>query len=75
MRPYTLFFGCRTPEKLAKKAGSEVCGRSLRPVFDWERSTPSRQSLPVRECNKGFFLAFIVCIQAVFKYQVKALIK
>jgi len=32
---------------------------------------PSKESLPVHECNIGFFLAFIVCIQAVFKLQVK----
>ena len=66
--PSTLFFGCRTPEKSTRKAGFEVCGRSLRPVFDWERNTPSRQSLPVHD---RLCLAFIVCIQAAFKLQVK----
>jgi len=51
MRPSTLFFGCKTPEKSTRKAGFEVCGWSLRPVFDWERNTASKESLPVRECN------------------------
>ena len=27
MRPGTLFFGCRTPEKLTRKAGIEICVR------------------------------------------------
>ena len=45
MRPSILFFSCRMPDKLTRKAGFEICGRLLRPVFDWERNTPSRQSL------------------------------
>ena len=65
------FFGCRTPEESTRKAGFEVCGQSLRPVFDWERNTPSRQSLPVHD---RLCLAFIVCIQAAFKLQVKGLL-
>ena len=68
MRSSKLFFSCKMPEESTKKAGFEVCGRSLRPVFDRERNTPSRQSLPVHECNIGLIcLAFIVCIQAAFK--------
>ena len=78
MKPSThtvcCFFGCRRPEKLTRKTGFEVCGRLLHQVFDWERNKPSRQSLPVRECNFGFVLAFIVCIQAAFKLQVKGLL-
>jgi len=49
-----LFFGCRIPEESTRKAGFEVCERSLRLVFDWERNTPLRQSLPVHECNIDF---------------------
>ena len=51
MRPSTLFFSCTMPEKLTRKAGLEVCRWLLHLVFDWERNTRSRQSLPVRECN------------------------
>ena len=32
MRSSMLFFGCKMSEKSTKKAGLEVCGRSLRPV-------------------------------------------
>ena len=53
MRP-SMLFGCRTPEKSTRKAGFEVCGWSLHPVLDWERNTPSKESLPVHECNIGF---------------------
>jgi len=71
----TLFFGCKTPEESTRKAGFEVCGQSLRLVFDWERITPSRHSLPVHECNiRRLCLAFIICIQAAFKLQVKGLL-
>ena len=52
MTPSKLFLGCGMPEESTRKAGFEVCGQSLRPVFDWERSTPSRQSLPVHECHE-----------------------
>ena len=45
-----LFFGFRMPEKSTRKAGVEVCGRSLRPAFNWKRNTLSTQSLPVHEC-------------------------
>ena len=63
-----LFFSCRMPEKSLRKAGFEVRGWSLRPVFDWERSTPLKECLPVCECNiHRLCLAFIVCIQAAFK--------
>jgi len=44
-----LFFACMTPEKWSRKTSLKICGWSLRPVFDWERNTPSRQSLPVRQ--------------------------
>ena len=67
MSPSALFFGCRTPEKLTRKAGLEVCGRLLRLVIDWERNTPSRQSLPVRESNIGLFslnCLYTSCFQA-----------
>jgi len=63
MRPSTLFFWCQMPEESITKAGFEVQGRSLCPVFDWERNTPSRQNLFVHEC-----------IQATFKLQVKGLL-
>ena len=66
-----LFFGCRTPEESIRKTGLEVCGWSLCPVFDWERNTPLRQSLP--EHNR-LCLAFTVCIQAAFKLQVKGML-
>ena len=49
-----LFFGCRMPEKSTRKAGFEVCGWSLCPVFDWERNMPSKESLLVHEYNIGF---------------------
>ena len=54
MRPSTLFFACKMPEKWTRKADPEVCERLLCLVFDWEGNSPSRQSLPVRECNMGF---------------------
>ena len=54
MRPSALFFSCRMPENLTRKAGFKVCGWLLHPVFDWERNMPSKESLPVRECNIGF---------------------
>ena len=62
-----LFFGCRTPEELTRKAGFEVRGRLLRPVFDWERNTPSRQSLPVHECNISLYCLYTGCFQASSK--------
>jgi len=75
MKPSTLFFGCGTPEESTRKGGFEVCGQSLRPVFDWKRDTPSRRSLPVHECNNyRLCFAFIVCIQVSFKLQVKGLL-
>ena len=40
----------RLKSQLGKRASKSVDGR-LRQVFDWERNTPSRQSLPVRECD------------------------
>ena len=68
MRPSTLFFGCRTHEKLAKKAGLKVCGRSLHSVFNWERNTPPRQSLPLCDCNIGFvYCLYTGCFQALSK--------
>ena len=68
MRPSALFFGCRTHEKLAKKAGLKVCVRSLHPVFNWKRNTPSRQSLPLCDCNIGFvYCLYTGCFQALSK--------
>jgi len=37
MRPGTVFFSCRMPEKLTRKAGLKVCGWSLCPVFNLEK--------------------------------------
>ena len=53
-RPSTLFFGSKMPEKSTRKAGFKIYGCLLRLVFNWERITPSKESLPVRECNIGF---------------------
>ena len=36
MKPSTVFFSCRTPEKSTKKAGLEVCGS---PVLNPEKKT------------------------------------
>ena len=49
MRPNTLFFGCRMPEKTTRNVGlKSVDGRYT--CFSTEKETPSRQSIPVREC-------------------------
>ena len=43
MRPSTVFFSCRMPEKLTRKAGLEVCGWPLRSVFNLEKKTTFEQ--------------------------------
>ena len=67
MRPSTLFFGCRMHEKSTRKDGFKVWGWSLHPVFDWERNTPSKESLPVCECNIGLYCLYTGCFQASSK--------
>ena len=36
--PIMLFLSCRMPEKSTRKTGFKVCGRLLRPVFNWEKA-------------------------------------
>ena len=37
VRSSMVFFSCRIPEKLTRKAGLRVCGWSLRPIFNPEK--------------------------------------
>ena len=61
MKPSTLFFSCRTPEKSTRKAGFEVCGWSLRPVFDRERN---KESLSVIWALFSLYCLHTGCFQA-----------
>ena len=45
MRPSTVFFSCKMPEKLTRKAGLEVCGWSLCPIFNPEKKPTFEQKL------------------------------
>ena len=64
-----LFFSCTMSEKSTKKAGFEVCGWLLRSIGK-ETHLQRRAYL----CMSAIWLAFIVCIQAAFKLQVKGLL-
>ena len=65
MRPSTLFFGCKTPEKSTRKTGFEVCR--------WSTFRLGKKHALEGELTK-LSLAFIDCIQAAFKLQVKSLL-
>jgi len=45
---------CQKSALNTRKAGYEACGKSVNPVFNWERNLLSKQCLPVRNCNTGF---------------------
>ena len=55
MGPSSLFFGCRPPEKLTRKAGLKSAdSHYARFSIGKEALTPLKESLPVLECNIGF---------------------
>ena len=60
MRPSTLVFLVvgRLKIRLEKLTSKSEDGRYARFLPDWERSTPSKESLPVHECNIGFVRFF-----------------
>ena len=68
MTPSTLLSSCKTPEEQTRKAGFQVCGRSLRPVFNWERNTPSRQRcMSVIQASFSLYCLHTGCFQASSK--------
>jgi len=74
MRPSTLLFGCRTPEESTRKASFEVYGWSLCPVFWLGKKHIFKAELTCAWVEYRLCLAFIVCIQAAFKLQIKGLL-